>query len=218
VILCICLLPEAAPFFAHFLHLHQHNRRIPSLPTSLQKFTPKSVLGCAMHASKDENMKNQVNLVTPVCYGNVWLLIPYSCCSACFLGLPLTLCAKEAGSSSYAVRAIKTPLRSGIWLLYTRVSLNKQAHSFLLVSYAILIYRRSLPFPVAGVDCIDCSADPAVVLAVHDGINAAMGASIQRGGQIPMRPWVMVSINDDEDPHFRKAYFDPDVSNKAQSM
>jgi hypothetical protein len=65
---------------------------------------------------------------------------------------------------------------------------------------------------VAGVDCIDCSADPAVVLAVRDGVDAAIALSQKQGAQEPaMRPWIMVSINDDEDPHFRKAYFDPDV-------
>ena len=62
----------------------------------------------------------------------------------------------------------------------------------------------ALAYTLAGADCIDCSADPAVVAAVQEGIDAALGI-------LPhvVRPWVMVSVNDDEDPHFRKAVFDP---------
>lgn len=67
---------------------------------------------------------------------------------------------------------------------------------------------------VAGVDCIDCSADPAVVAAVNEGVDVAMaiGRSGAPGPQVIFRPWIMVSINDDDDPHFRKARFDPKVS------
>jgi len=42
-------------------------------------------------------------------------------------------------------------------------------------------------------------ADPAVVAAAWRGI--------QRAGTVP--PLLMVSLNDDTDPHFRKAHFDP---------
>lgn len=49
------------------------------------------------------------------------------------------------------------------------------------------------------VDCIDCAAEASVVTAVNEGIEAARAI-------VPIRrPWVMVSVNDDEDPHFRKA-------------
>lgn len=48
-------------------------------------------------------------------------------------------------------------------------------------------------------DCIDCAADAAVVSAVNDGIEAARGIVGLR------RPWVMISVNDDDDLHFRKA-------------
>lgn len=49
------------------------------------------------------------------------------------------------------------------------------------------------------VDCIDCAADGSVVNAVNEGINAARSI-------LPIRrPWVMISVNDDEDLHFRKA-------------
>ena len=51
----------------------------------------------------------------------------------------------------------------------------------------------------AGADCIDCAADPSIVAAVDEGIRAAQ----QLCPHMP-RPWIMVSINDDADPHFRK--------------
>ncbi|CAI0626583.1 unnamed protein product [Linum tenue] len=62
-------------------------------------------------------------------------------------------------------------------------------------------------YTLAGVDCIDCAADAAVVSAVNEGIDAAMEVVELR------RPWVMISVNDDDDLHFRKAViaeFDPD--------
>ncbi|CAI7883079.1 unnamed protein product [Closterium sp. NIES-53] len=117
---------------------------------------------------------------------------------------------------------------------------------------------RNLAFiyTLAGVDCIDCAADTAVVAAARDGISAATAwaartlrggrvyggaaAAAQRdgrvgeavgelrggrGGEVPgeglwggragggdveggRRPWVMVSVSDGQDPHFRKAVFD----------
>lgn len=49
------------------------------------------------------------------------------------------------------------------------------------------------------VDCIDCAADGSVVNAVNEGIEAARTI-------LPIqRPWVMISVNDHEDLHFRKA-------------
>ncbi|CAI9118969.1 OLC1v1020616C1 [Oldenlandia corymbosa var. corymbosa] len=66
------------------------------------------------------------------------------------------------------------------------------------------VRNLSLVYTLAGVDCIDCAAEAAVVTAVNEGIEAARAI-------VPAihRPWVMVSVNDDEDPHFRKAEFDP---------
>ena len=49
-----------------------------------------------------------------------------------------------------------------------------------------------------AVDCIDCAADVAVVSAVNEGIKSARDIGLRR-------PWVMISVNDDEDLHFRKA-------------
>ena len=56
---------------------------------------------------------------------------------------------------------------------------------------------------LAGADCLDVAADGAVVAAVRRGMDWA-----QQHGR-PSRPWLMVSLSDGEDPHFRKAWFDP---------
>lgn len=54
-------------------------------------------------------------------------------------------------------------------------------------------------FETCAVDCIDCAADASVVNAVNEGIEAAREI-------VPIRkPWVMISVNDDEDLHFQKA-------------
>ena len=103
-------------------------------------------------------------------------------------------------------------------------------------SYQHLPAIRSLAiaYSLAGVDCIDVAADPAVIAAVKEGILVAQ--SIQKANQLvvpqqnydshlsnpnsiasfsiqglvgqAITPWLMVSINDGEDPHFRKAHFD----------
>ena len=57
-------------------------------------------------------------------------------------------------------------------------------------------------YSLAGVHCIDVAADPAVAAAARRGIAWAQGK-----GARP--PWLMVSLSDGEDPHFRKAHFDP---------
>ena len=56
-------------------------------------------------------------------------------------------------------------------------------------------------YTLAGVHCLDVAADPAVVAAARRGIAwaAARGAAL---------PWLMVSLSDGSDPHFRKAWFD----------
>jgi Fe-S-cluster-containing hydrogenase component 2 len=57
-------------------------------------------------------------------------------------------------------------------------------------------------YSLAGVHCLDVAADPVVVAAARRGIAWAetQGAP---------RPWLMVSLSDGADPHFRKAWFDP---------
>lgn len=58
-------------------------------------------------------------------------------------------------------------------------------------------------FSLAGVHCLDVAADRAVVAATRRGIAWA-----EARGARP--PWLMVSLSDGVDPHFRKAWFDPD--------
>lgn len=57
-------------------------------------------------------------------------------------------------------------------------------------------------FTLAGVHCLDVAADRAVVAATRRGIAWAL----ERGAA---SPWLMVSLSDGADPHFRKAWFDP---------
>ncbi len=72
-------------------------------------------------------------------------------------------------------------------------------------SYQYLPAIRNLCFvyTLGGADCIDVAADPGVVAAAREGITAA-----RYFAPGPM-PWLMVSINNGEDLHFRKAQFDP---------
>jgi Fe-S-cluster-containing hydrogenase component 2 len=61
-------------------------------------------------------------------------------------------------------------------------------------------------YTLAGVHCIDVAADIAVAAAARRGI--AWGRA--RCGTDPApSPWLMVSLSDGADPHFRKAWFDP---------
>ncbi|MEN9566261.1 MAG: hypothetical protein RLZZ69_1457 [Cyanobacteriota bacterium] len=75
-------------------------------------------------------------------------------------------------------------------------------------SYQHLPAVRSLAiaYSLAGADCIDVAADPAVIAAAQEGISVARE---ELKSEFPDKsPWLMVSINDGEDPHFRKAKFD----------
>ncbi|NJO42129.1 MAG: 4Fe-4S ferredoxin [Cyanobacteria bacterium CRU_2_1] len=70
----------------------------------------------------------------------------------------------------------------------------------------------TLAYALAGADCIDVAADPAVVTAARDALEAVgrlTEVAQRRGYRIQAIPWLMVSLNDGEDPHFRKAAFDP---------
>ncbi len=72
------------------------------------------------------------------------------------------------------------------------------------------VQALALVYTLAGVDCIDMSASDAVVTAAEEGVEAAMALAQGLLGQpLPRRPWLMVSVNDQEDLHFRKASFDP---------
>lgn len=72
------------------------------------------------------------------------------------------------------------------------------------------IRSLALAYTLAGADCIDVAADKAVVRAAQEGILAAQNlqAEAYERGYHPLKPWLMVSLNDAEDPHFRKAEFD----------
>ncbi|MGK7879770.1 MAG: circadian clock protein LdpA [Crocosphaera sp.] len=73
------------------------------------------------------------------------------------------------------------------------------------------IRSLSTIYSLVGADCIDVAADPAVIKAAREGINLAIEwREIAKNQGYPQinKPWLMVSLNDGEDPHFRKAYFD----------
>ena len=58
-------------------------------------------------------------------------------------------------------------------------------------------------YSLAGVHCIDVAADAAVAAAARRGMTWAEA----RGA---VRPWLMLSLSDGTDPHFRKASFAPE--------
>lgn len=73
------------------------------------------------------------------------------------------------------------------------------------------VRNLALAYTLAGADCIDVAADPAVIASAREAFSvAAMFTDEARDrGFHPMgTPWLMVSLNDAEDPHFRKAEFD----------
>ncbi|MGB3654394.1 MAG: LdpA C-terminal domain-containing domain [Rivularia sp. (in: cyanobacteria)] len=92
----------------------------------------------------------------------------------------------------------------------------KEGHWFKLIcgaSFQHLPAVRSLTlaYTLAGADCIDVAADPAVIVAAQEGLKAAAALgeeAQQRGFAYQGTPLLMVSLNDGEDPHFRKAEFD----------
>ena len=68
------------------------------------------------------------------------------------------------------------------------------------------IRHLALIYTLAGADCIDMAPDPATIAAAREGIAAALELDPKA-----IAPLVMVSFNDGEDPHFRKAFFDPEL-------
>jgi Fe-S-cluster-containing hydrogenase component 2 len=73
------------------------------------------------------------------------------------------------------------------------------------------IRNLTLVYTLAGADCIDIAADPAVVHVACEALAAAQVLIESVGDKLGSQglPWLMVSLNDGEDPHFRKAEFDP---------
>lgn len=74
------------------------------------------------------------------------------------------------------------------------------------------VRHLTLAYTLAGADCIDVAADLAVIAAAKDAIAIArvLGKDAQNQGfGYRHQPLLMVSLNDGEDPHFRKAEFNP---------
>ena len=74
------------------------------------------------------------------------------------------------------------------------------------------VRNLTLAYTLAGADCIDVAADPAAVAAAKEALQVASEIQAQTlnrrfGGE--GLPLLMVSLNDGEDPHFRKAEFNP---------
>jgi Fe-S-cluster-containing hydrogenase component 2 len=69
----------------------------------------------------------------------------------------------------------------------------------------------TLAYTLAGTDCIDVAADPAVIAAAQEALQVARALTRdaqERGFDYKGNsPFLMVSLNDGEDPHFRKAEF-----------
>lgn len=74
-----------------------------------------------------------------------------------------------------------------------------------------VIRNLTLAYALAGADCIDVAADPAVIAVAQSAFQATENLADwldSRGFPPVKKPWLMVSFNDGEDPHFRKADFD----------
>jgi Fe-S-cluster-containing hydrogenase component 2 len=73
------------------------------------------------------------------------------------------------------------------------------------------VRNLTLAYTLAGADCIDVAADPAVIASALEAITVANNlmdeAKVRGFGSQRKLPWLMVSLNDGEDPHFRKAEF-----------
>ena len=67
------------------------------------------------------------------------------------------------------------------------------------------VRNLTLAYALAGADCIDVAADPAVIASAREALEIAQTLSHSTTRKMP---WLMVSLNDGEDPHFRKAEFD----------
>lgn len=92
----------------------------------------------------------------------------------------------------------------------------KEGHWFKLICGASFqdlpsIRSLTLAYSLAGADCVDVAADPAVIKAASDALIVASQLSEEAAEKGFLRqgsPILMVSLNDGEDPHFRKAEFD----------
>ena len=95
----------------------------------------------------------------------------------------------------------------------------REGHWFKLICGASFqhlpaVRNLTLAYALAGADCIDVAADPAVIAIAQTALDTASQLAI--ASEHPSlawrgRPWLMVSLNDGEDPHFRKAEFNPTI-------
>lgn len=99
--------------------------------------------------------------------------------------------------------------------LYHPLDSLKEGHWFKLICGASFqhlpaIRSLALTYSLAGADCIDVAADPAVITAAREGIEvaASLAQTTDLGRSWQGKPWLMISLNDGEDPHFRKAEFE----------
>ena len=103
--------------------------------------------------------------------------------------------------------------------LYYPFQSLREGHWFKLICGASFqhlpaVRNLTLAYTLAGADCIDVAADPVVIAAAQDALQVAskLGEEAQaRGFGFRSRPLLMVSLNDGEDPHFRKAEFNPEL-------
>lgn len=92
----------------------------------------------------------------------------------------------------------------------------QEGHWFKLICGASLehlpaVRTLTLAYALAGADCIDVAADPGVIRTARSALTMAKSlASAHRRGLNFRSPWLMVSLNDGEDPHFRKAQLHPE--------
>ena len=101
--------------------------------------------------------------------------------------------------------------------LYYPVRSLMEGHWFKLICGASFqhlpaVRNLTLAYTLAGADCIDVAADPAVIAAateVLQKVEKLADAARARGYGVKGSSWLMVSLNDGEDPHFRKAEFNP---------
>ena len=91
----------------------------------------------------------------------------------------------------------------------------KEGHWFKLICGASshhlpAIRSLTLAYAIAGADCIDVAADPAIISTAREALAVASNLAEEaqeKGFAARNSPWLMVSLNDGEDPHFRKAEF-----------
>ncbi|MCT7949189.1 4Fe-4S ferredoxin [Ancylothrix sp. C2] len=102
---------------------------------------------------------------------------------------------------------------------YSPLNSLQQGHWFKLICGASFqhlpaVRNLTLAYALAGADCIDVAADPAVIASAKEALQTAnqLAPKAQSRGFKPNpSPLLMVSLNDGEDPHFRKAEFNPNL-------